>query len=58
MTVGSTQLTLMFFSRSSAAIVSVTRITALFEAGNAVLSDPEGLGHADLSELARAPQLA
>ena len=32
MIVGSTQFTLMFFSRSSAAIVSVRRITALFEA--------------------------
>src|SRR4051812_32810073 len=32
MMVGRTQLTLMFFSRSSADMVSVSRITALFEA--------------------------
>ena len=33
--VGSTQFTLMFFSRSSAAMVSVMRITALFDAAYA-----------------------
>src|SRR5438552_952323 len=33
------------------------KISALFEARNAVLSDAQSLGYADLGKLARAPEL-